>query len=115
MLGIDGLAEADNALAQFQKAPDWNQDPRSICDARTQSLATMRASLETFLSPSNQDAQASQSPFDLIQAHVGLAQLHAYEGRMSQAIEQFEQATSFANPRAQARGVPVRSAWNSSA
>ena len=92
LLGIDGLAEADNALAQFQKAPDWNQDPRSICSARTQSLASMRASLETFLSSSGQTGRGSQSPFDLIQTHVGLAQLHAYEGHMAQAVERFEQA-----------------------
>jgi tetratricopeptide (TPR) repeat protein len=105
MLGVDGLSEADAALDQFKKPSDWNQDPLRICEARKASLAAMEASLEAFLSPSNEAARSARPPFDIVQTHVGLAQLYAYEGRMGPAVEQFVRAHQLATATLPAAGT----------
>jgi ASPIC/UnbV protein/VCBS repeat protein/PPIC-type peptidyl-prolyl cis-trans isomerase-like protein len=96
MLGVDGLAEADAALDQQPKVADWNQDPLAICEVRKASLSRMEGSLESFLGPSNEAARAARPPFDIVQAHVGLAQLHLYEGHMKRGIEELEKARQIA-------------------
>jgi tetratricopeptide (TPR) repeat protein len=105
MLGVDGLSEADSALDQFTKPTDWNQDPVLICNARKASLAAMESSIEAFLSPANESARAARPPFDIVQAHVGLAQLYTYEGRMEPAVEQFSRAYQLAVATVAAAGT----------
>lgn len=91
VLSFGGMNEADAALDVFPKAPDWNQDLRAICDVRRQSFSTVRASVQEFLAAATDTARASK-PFDFVQTHVGLGQLHAYGGKLDQAIEQLEHA-----------------------
>jgi tetratricopeptide (TPR) repeat protein len=89
-------------LQAFPKPADWDQNPRAICQARRQSLASSQKSLEDFLSPEKQDVRAVRSPFDVMQAHFALAQLHAYHGRMDRALDQYQQAYETARS-----GVPA--------
>jgi hypothetical protein len=91
---VSGFTEARIALDEVDKAPGWNMDPRAICDARTRALAASRTAVERFLaSPA---AQADRDPLDLMQLVVGLGQLSAYEGRLGETVERFEQARAIA-------------------
>jgi len=92
VIDVSGLLEAEAVLQAFPKPTDWNQDPQTICRMRRTSLASSQASLEGSLSPARPSAGASRSPFDLMQAHFALAQLHAYDGRMDRALAQYQQA-----------------------
>jgi hypothetical protein len=92
VIDLSGLGEAEALLQAFPKPLDWNQDPRAICQARRQSLASSQRSLEDFLSPEKEAARASRPPFDVMQAHFALAQLHAYHGQMERALDQYHHA-----------------------
>ena len=89
---VSGFVDARVSLESLPKAPDWNMSPRSICEARTKSLGATRASVESYLSPENSTALASQPALDVMQLHVILAQLAAFEGRMDRAVARFEEA-----------------------
>jgi len=102
VIDVSGLVEAEALLQAFPKAADWNQNPGAICQARRQSLASSQRSLEEFFSPEKQGDRALRPPLDVMQAHFGLAQLHAYHGRMDPALDQYRQA--FDTARA---GVPA--------
>jgi tetratricopeptide (TPR) repeat protein len=92
VIDVSGLVEAEALLQAASKPPGWSQNPLAICQVRRQSLASSERSLEDFLSPENAGARARRSPFDLMQAQYGLAQLHAYHGRMDRALERYRQA-----------------------
>jgi hypothetical protein len=99
VIDVSGLVEAEEILRAFSKPANWNQDPRAICQARRQSLASSQRSLEDFLSPENQAVLASRPPVDIMQAHFALAQIHAYDGRMDRALDQYQQAYEIARAR----------------
>jgi FG-GAP-like repeat/PPIC-type PPIASE domain/ASPIC and UnbV len=88
---VGGFTDARLSLETLPKPPEWNMDPRAICDARTQSLAATRARVEAYLSADNQ-ALAAQPAIDVMQLHFGLGQLDAFEGRMDRAIARFAEA-----------------------
>ncbi|HEY3042684.1 MAG TPA: FG-GAP-like repeat-containing protein [Vicinamibacterales bacterium] len=92
VIDVSGLVEAEALLQAFPKPADWNQNPRAICQARRQSLASGQRSLEDFLSPEKEAARASRTPFDVMQAHFALAQLHAYHGQMDRALDHYQHA-----------------------
>jgi len=102
VIDVSGLLEAEAILQAFPKPADWNESPGTICQARRESLASSQKSLEEALSPENPSGRASRSPFDLMQAHFALAQLHAYRGQMDRALVQYRQA--YESARA---GVPA--------
>jgi tetratricopeptide (TPR) repeat protein len=99
VIDVSGLVEAEAVLQAFPKPTDWNQNPRAICQARRQSLASSQRSLEDFLSPEKQAVRASRPPVDIMQAHFALAQIHAYDGRMDRALDQYQQAYETARAR----------------
>jgi hypothetical protein len=86
MANLDGQADALTALDQFPKPRDWSQSPRTICDVRTRSLATSIASLDAAVSPAVRPRGGPDTPFDRVQTFMALGQLHAYEGRMADAV-----------------------------
>src|SRR5687767_12751719 len=90
-LSVDGLGEAETALNNFDKPADWNQHPLLICQLRQQSSASVLKSLDAVLSPGNQTLR-SASPLDIVEVHVAAANLLAFDGRMAEAIGQFERA-----------------------
>jgi hypothetical protein len=102
VIDVSGLVEAEAVLQAFPKSAGWDQDPRAICQARRQSLASSQRSLEDFLSPEKQGVRALRTPFDVMQAHFALAQLHAYFGRMDRALDQYREAYDTARA-----GVPA--------
>lgn len=100
VIDVSGLVEAESVMQAFPKPAGWDQDPRVICQVRRESLASSERSLEDVLAPGKQDAR--RAPFDLMQAHFALAQLHAYHGRMDRAVVQYQQAYDTARA-----GVPA--------
>jgi len=92
VIDVSGLVEAEAILQAFPKPNAWNQDPRAICQARRQSLASSQRSLEDYLLSKDSDGRGSRSAFDVMQAHFALAQLHAYDGRMSRALVEYQEA-----------------------
>ena len=108
VIDVSGLVEAEAILQAFPKPAAWNQDPRGICQVRRQSLASSQRSLEEYLSRKDVDGRPSRSPFDIMQAHFALAQLHSYDGRMGRALIEYQQAYETARasvPAATARMI----------
>ena len=101
--GIDGFIEADDAFQQYQPKPTgWDHNLSQICSIRQESVPAARRGLEQMLSdaegPTKGSAEhLSESDADIaIEAHVALAQLHAFNGEMEQAIQQFQDAYKYA-------------------
>ncbi len=96
---IGGLSEAEASLVKLDKALDWDEDPRTICEARKQSLAKTMHALEDYLAPAapaaKPNARKSQStrrPADVMNAHFALGEFNSYLGDMDRAIEQYQEA-----------------------
>ena len=95
ILALDGLGEAETALNNFSKPDGWNQDPRTICQLRQESVASVVNALTTVLAPGHASLR-NAPPLDVIETHIALANLYAFDGRMSEAIGQFETALGLA-------------------
>ncbi len=93
---IGGLPEAEAVLRDFPKVARWNEDPQTICQARQDSLTTGVEVFERFFAREAARAEASRPPFELVQAHLGLAQLLAYQGAMARAVEHYGKAYELA-------------------
>ena len=93
---VGGLPEAEAVLREFPKAADWNLEPRTICQARQDSLAAGEQMFDTFFAPAAADRRTGRAPFELMQARLGLAQLLAYQGSMTRAVENYEHAYQLA-------------------
>ncbi|MGB6430502.1 MAG: peptidylprolyl isomerase, partial [Candidatus Acidiferrales bacterium] len=89
---VDGLGEMEIVLSQFPKPRGWNADPDTACAIRKQSVVEMIAKLSSALAPENQAALSGRAPIDVMQLHVGLAQLYAFQGDMTPSIEHYEAA-----------------------
>lgn len=105
VIDVSGIVEAEAVLQAFPKSANWHQDPRTICQARRQSIDASRRSLEDFLSRERSGGRAAPPRFDVMQAHYALAQLHAYDGRMDRALAEYQQAYDTART-----GVPAAAA-----
>jgi PPIC-type PPIASE domain len=86
---VDGLAEAEAALARFPKPPGWNQDPGAVCELRTESLASVTKELKATLNADSGSSKPARATIDTLAAHFALGQLYAYQGDMRLAIEQY--------------------------
>ena len=89
---IAGQVIANLLFQKFPKPVGWSQDLSEICRIRKQSLSNMVDRLEKRLDPLHPEQLSGEKPFDVIQEHYALAQLHAYQGNMDQAVKQWEAA-----------------------
>lgn len=96
VLDVGGLPEAEAALMRFPKGPNWNADPRKVCELRKRSLTYVTGLMNDVLSPTHRDDLRGKAPIDVMQMHFGLAQLYAYQGNMDAAIEQFQESYQIA-------------------
>lgn len=101
VLDVGGLPEAEAVLREFRKPANWDQDPATICQVRTDSMKAALALFEDFFSPRMTAIRTTRSPSELLQAHLGLAQLRSYQGDFEQALPHFEAAYQVARA-----GVP---------
>jgi tetratricopeptide (TPR) repeat protein len=92
VIDVGGVTAAEMSLVNFPKAENWNEDPRSICEARKQSLSAVTQRAEEYLSPEKQADRASDSPLDEMNARFALGELYAYQGNMDRAIERYLEA-----------------------
>jgi tetratricopeptide (TPR) repeat protein len=95
-LSVDGFSEANAALDSIDKPDGWNQSPRQICELRVQSVGNVKVALSKRLGAEIEKTRAEFSPSDVMEAHMALGQLYAYDGEMTQAIAQFEAARRIA-------------------
>jgi tetratricopeptide (TPR) repeat protein len=91
-ISLDGLVEVQTALNSLAKPANWNQDPRLICETKSRAIDAVKQALVRDLNPITLSSRADLTPFDIIEGHVSLAQLHAYTGDMEQAVKEYEQA-----------------------
>ena len=96
---ISGLNETEAALSSYPKPADWYQDLNVGCQMRERSWAGTKDRAEKYLAAEAQDR--NRQPFDEVSALEQLGQLHAYQGEIDQAIEQWETAAKKA-----ATGLP---------
>jgi hypothetical protein len=104
---IGGFGAVSTLLDQFEKPEDWNQDLQTICNVREESIA--RGDVTIARNVDEAVAGANLQPFDLVQLHYLQGQLHAYRGRMEQAIDAFTRAHRLALAEA-ADAVPAMEA-----
>jgi tetratricopeptide (TPR) repeat protein len=90
---VDGLAEAQAGLVQLPRPDGWGQDLHAVCEGHRQSWSTMMKRLDELVDPTNIDSplhDKNTKPLDVMQVYVAKGQLHAYQGEMAKAIEQFD-------------------------
>jgi len=107
VIDVGGLPEAEAVLREYPKAAAWNQSPRTICLARRESLESARQPFDDFFSPRMEAIRNSRPPFDVLNAHLGLAQLLAYPGDMDRALPHYEEAYRLARSSVPAAAAPM--------
>jgi tetratricopeptide (TPR) repeat protein len=84
---LSGLPQVEKAWGDMVKPPNWNQDIQTMCTTRLQAVATAKEAAEKYLlSHGGMDATS----YDALSMRTSLGQLHAWNGEMDQAIEQWE-------------------------
>ena len=91
-IAVGGFAEAQAIFLRFSKPGGWNQDLRAVCELRKRSLSTALQQLERAVAPANPARASSGTPFDLLQTYYGYAQVLAYQGKVDDALEQWQVA-----------------------
>jgi len=98
---VAGQVLADLLFEKYPKPAGWEQNLEAVCAIRRQSLTQVIAGLQNSLAHPAQGA----TPEDAIQTHYALAQLHAYQGDMAAAIDEWQAAYAIAAASVPA-GVP---------
>ena len=98
---VAGQVLADILFEKYPKPSGWEQDLQEVCTVRRQSLAGGVTGLQNSLA----HPAARATPADMIQAHYALAQLNAYQGKMDDAIREWEAAYAIAAASVPA-GIP---------
>jgi tetratricopeptide (TPR) repeat protein len=93
---VGGILEAESILSEYPKPTGWDQDPLAICTMRKESLAHVIHRMDDIFAAENTAALSRFTPLDLMQAHHGLGQIYAYQGRMDLALEQYGKAYEIA-------------------
>ena len=88
---VAGFTAAITLFDDFEKPDDWSQDLQTICQVRRQSLASGDETVARNVAEAAAGG-TNLRPFDEVQLHYLQGQLHAYQGRMEQAIEAFTRA-----------------------
>jgi hypothetical protein len=105
---LSGFTDVRTAIESSSPPPGWSEDPRTICQTRTKSLTATRALVNGYLAPGG--GGASRSAVDLMELHVLLGQLDAYEGNMAGAVARLEDAARTAAPEGPAAVLPLEEA-----
>ncbi len=93
---VGGLGEADSAFTRFQKPEGWDRDLRQICEIRKQSHAGAILHMQEIIAASEAAHAEQDRPADVIRAHLTMAQLYAFEGKMKEEIQEQKLALEIA-------------------
>ncbi len=97
---VGGQDEAMSILYRRAMPENWGQDLHAVCDAFRQSPLTLMKQLDALVDPANKESplrDKSTKPVDVMGIYVSRGQLHAYQGEMAKAVEQFEIAYRIAS------------------
>jgi tetratricopeptide (TPR) repeat protein len=97
---LSGQVEANAIMQEFPKPDGWNRDLREICELRTKSLTNAESGLRTVLSAASKPPADHDAAVDQINGHAALGQLLAYQGEMTQSIEEWKIAYKMAEDEA---------------
>jgi hypothetical protein len=92
---VSGFGEAITIYREFPKSEGWNHDLQQICAIDRVAVPVTLDRLDKALDPKSPQA-LSVTPLDLMQVHYASAQLHAYEGEMSKAMQEWNVARQVA-------------------
>ena len=93
VLNVGGLGEANASLNYFSKPTDWNQDPRTICQMRTESLASVQQATISMVAPGIAEALIATALglFAAIPAVIAYNRFITDIGRLMNRFDAFEE------------------------
>jgi tetratricopeptide (TPR) repeat protein len=91
---LDGSVEADRSFVRYPKPEGWDHDLHATCEFRKESYARSVERLTNALAVLK--VGGAYSATDLLQGHMDLAQLQAYEGKMNESIKELNIAYEIA-------------------
>ena len=92
---VSGFGEAMTVYKEFPKSDGWNRDLHQICGISQVSVPITLDRLDKALIPGSPQTMRA-APLDLMQAHYASAGLHAYQGEMQKAMQQWLAANRIA-------------------
>ena len=92
---VSGFGEAITIFREFPKSDGWDRDLHQVCAISRVAVPVTLDRLDKALDPQSPNALHA-SPLDTMQAHYASAGLHAYEGEMAKAMEEWNAANQIA-------------------
>lgn len=93
---VSGAVEVELAFRTRPKPEGWDQNLRSVCEVRKETLAGAVNLLKKLLDPNQPESYVSEHPDQVGRVHFSLAQLLAYQGQMDAAIQEWLKAYKLA-------------------
>lgn len=93
---VAGQVLADLAFQKYPKPSGWEQNLKAICEIRQKSLSLLEDRIKTRVHSPEPAGSTPDNPVDLIQARYALAQVEAYQGKMDEAVSEWEAAYKIA-------------------
>jgi tetratricopeptide (TPR) repeat protein len=97
---VGGQDEALSLLVQRTLPESWGQDLHAVCEDYRQSPSKLLKQLDALADPENKQSplrDKSTKRLDVMNFYVTRGQIHAYQGEMAQAVEQWEIAYRIAS------------------
>jgi tetratricopeptide (TPR) repeat protein len=92
---VSGFGEAITIFREFPKSDGWDRDLHQVCAISRVAVPVTLDRLDKALDPQSPNALHAL-PLDTMQAHYASAGLHAYEGEMAKAMEEWNAANQIA-------------------
>src|SRR5215472_11901 len=93
---VAGQVIADLAFQKYPKPAGWEQNFKQICEIRQKSLSLLEERIKIRVRSPELAGSTLDNPIDRIQAHYALAQVEAYQGKMDEAVAEWEAAYKIA-------------------
>jgi len=97
VFGVGGFNEAELTLRKMSQQPGWDPTPTAVC--RIKKDPRYKQGLERFLSPQNVFELEAKPAVDVLNAYYSLGEVNAFDGKMDEAIEQYQTALQVAIDR----------------
>ena len=97
---MGGQDEALSLLVQRTLPESWGQDLHAVCEDFRQSPLKLLKQLDALADPANKESpllDKSTKRLDVMNFYVSRGQIHAYQGEMAKAVEQWEIAYRIAS------------------